>query len=128
LNDAKNKLAAAASTYGKFTDEGIAEFFSGFKFDVETFDIPLFDFSKILSPDKISVDGYERDAPGFTETEFPLLENKGEPELTQLTFIVHRSQKEAISRAISIARTKVDQNEQNQNSNGNALDYICRTY
>lgn len=63
--DAKEKLAAAASQYGKFTEEGVASFFADMDFDIGAIEIPFLDFSKVigmdeLPPQTVTVSEHER--------------------------------------------------------------------
>lgn len=52
-----------------------------------------------------------------------------EPELQQMTFILHNEQVETIKEAISLAKKSLDiESELNQNSNGNALSMICELF
>lgn len=54
-NEAKSKLLAAASQYGKISESGLSDFLVGFEFDknelFSTIDIPALDMSNILEPD-----------------------------------------------------------------------------
>lgn len=65
LNHAKEKLAAAASQYGKFTEEGVASFFADMDFDIGAIEIPFLDFSKVIEmdefpPQTVTVSEHER--------------------------------------------------------------------
>lgn len=51
VNEAKEKLAAVASQFGKFTEEGVKGFFKDLTIDFGTIDIPHLDFGNILEPD-----------------------------------------------------------------------------
>lgn len=62
--DAKEKLAAAASQYGKFTEEGVASFFADMDFDIGAIEIPFLDFSKVIELDEgktVDVVAHERE-------------------------------------------------------------------
>ena len=64
LNHAKEKLAAAASQYGKFTEEGVASFFADMDFDIGAIEIPFLDFSKVIELDEgktVDVAAHERE-------------------------------------------------------------------
>lgn len=63
--DAKEKLAAAASQYGKFTEEGVSSFFADMDFDISAIEIPFLDFSKVIEMDEfpaqmVTVSEHER--------------------------------------------------------------------
>lgn len=65
LNDAKLKLAAAASQFGEFTAHGIEDFFADIEMpDLDIFEIPNFDMSNILEQDDesqmVTVSEHER--------------------------------------------------------------------
>lgn len=71
IDDAKSKLASAASHFGEFTPGGIQSFFDSFKFDSSLFDtinIPTFEVPE-FDEEKIQVAGYERDKMTYVEGE-----------------------------------------------------------
>lgn len=80
IDDAKAKLASAASHFGEFTAGGIQSFFDSFKFDsslFETINIPTFGVPE-FDEEKIQVAGYEREKNKYVEGEDDI------PELTAL--------------------------------------------
>ena len=70
LNHAKEKLAAAASQYGKFTEEGVASFFADMDFDIGAIEIPFLDFSKVIELDEgktVEVAAHERKIKDYSD-------------------------------------------------------------
>ena len=132
LNHAKEKLAAAASQYGKFTEEGVASFFADMDFDIGAIEIPFLDFSKVIELDEgktVEVAAHERTINEYKEAPLPDLSNDDAPDFKQITFIVHIDQLKEIERALSKAKNneKFD-DEKNENSNGNSLYFIAKRY
>lgn len=132
LNHAKEKLAAAASQYGKFTEEGVASFFADMDFDIGAIEIPFLDFSKVIELDEgktVEVAAHERTINDYKEAPLPDLSNADAPDFKQITFIVHIDQLKEIEKALSKAKNneKFD-DEKNENSNGNSLYFIAKRY
>lgn len=89
--EAKEKLAAVASQYGKFTAEGVNEFFKGFDLpSLDFIDIPFLDFSPVLEEDPdasklIDVNGHQREIKMDDKKKFFLtVECKDEKEQQEL--------------------------------------------
>lgn len=68
IEQAKERLAIAASTYGKFNEKGVKSFFESFEFDseelFEQIEIPFLDFSSLNKEDvakKIEVTAHARE-------------------------------------------------------------------
>lgn len=130
LNHAKRKVLAAASQYGKFDQSGAEKFIQTIEgidhaYLTTHFSMPDISFDD-LSLDKIIVDGYERSANSFKETEFPDLENKEESEFKQITFILHKDQLSDLNLAMSLAKKLPDLETKNENSNGNTIHKIVK--
>lgn len=134
LNDAKLKLAAAASQFGEFTAHGIEDFFADIEMpDLDIFEIPNFDMSNILEQDDesqtVTVSEHERTINDFKEAPLPDLENNEAPEFKNITFIVHIDQLLEIEKAMGKAKNNENFDDQvNENSNGNALYFIAKKY
>lgn len=73
--NAKEKLGAIASQYGKFNEEGVKEFFESFEFDknfFKTIEMPFASIPDLIvdeKPKDIVVEGYVRKAPEYIEGE-----------------------------------------------------------
>lgn len=65
IKEAKENLAVAASQFGKFTEQGVIEFFGDLEMpEIEMFEIPFLDFSNVLEPDSgktVEVAAHERE-------------------------------------------------------------------
>lgn len=62
IDEAKGKLALASSQYGKFTEDGVADFMDSLEFDEDLFseiELPFFDFEE--PGKKIDVTAHERE-------------------------------------------------------------------
>lgn len=136
IDDAKEKLLAISSTYGKFTEPGVRGFLESFDFDREdlfsSIDIPFLDFKNdVMAPDKeyVEVEGHLRSKTGeYTEVEMPNLENKEASDMTSVTFIVHKKQLENVNYALKLIKNGGVKSDQNENSNGNALNEMALFY
>lgn len=83
-----------------------------------------------LGPDfDIEMFGLEDFKIDVAEIEMPELPTGDKNELEQITFTLHRSQKENVEAAIKKAKEFVPDNEHlNENRNGNAIALICEVY
>ena len=71
------------------------------------------------------------DAPGFDvpEVDAPALSDADKPEFQQMTFTLHDSQAETVKAAMDKAKSEGGaESDVNENSNGNALAYICAAF
>ena len=71
------------------------------------------------------------DAPGFDvpEIDAPALSDADKPEFQQMTFTLHDSQAETVKAAMDKAKAAgASESDVNENSNGNALAYICAAF
>lgn len=71
------------------------------------------------------------DAPGFDvpEVDAPALSDADKPEFQQMTFTLHDSQADAVKAAMERAKAAgASESDVNENSNGNALAYICASF
>ncbi len=71
------------------------------------------------------------DAPGFDvpEVDAPALSDADKPEFQQMTFTLHDSQADTVKAAMGKAKAAGGaESDVNENSNGNALAYICATF
>lgn len=86
LDNAKEKLLAVASQYGKFTEAGVSEFLGSFTFVPEdmfkSIDIPFlnFDPTSIMQPDTTIVSEHERVLNDYSEEE---IEDKTAPDFRE---------------------------------------------
>lgn len=71
------------------------------------------------------------DAPGFdvSPIEAPELADGPKPEFQQMTFTLHDTQAETVKAAMERAKAAgASESDVNENSNGNALAYICASF
>ena len=71
------------------------------------------------------------DAPGFDvpEVDAPALSDADKPEFQQMTFTLHDSQADTVKAAMERAKAAgASESDVNENSNGNALAYICAAF
>lgn len=71
------------------------------------------------------------DAPGFDvpEVDAPALSDGPKPEYQQMTFTLHDTQAEAVKGAMERAKAAgAGESDVNENSNGNALAYVCAAF
>lgn len=71
------------------------------------------------------------DAPGFDvpEVDAPALSDADKPEFQQMTFTLHDSQADTVKAAMERAKAAgASESDVNENSNGNALAYICASF
>jgi hypothetical protein len=70
------------------------------------------------------------DAPGFDVEEVgaPELPDAPKPEFQQMTFTLHDSQAETVKAAMDRAKAAGCDTDINENSNGNALAYVCAAF
>ena len=71
------------------------------------------------------------DAPGFDvpEIDAPALSDADKPEYQQMTFTLHDSQAETVKAAMDKSKAEgAAESDVNENSNGNALAYICAAF
>lgn len=132
VNHAKRKVLAAASQYGKFDQSGAEQFIQTIEgIDIsylnEMFVMPDLRFDT-MSLETTTVDGHERTVNNFKETQFPELANEASPEFKQVTFILHKDQMDELVQAIGLSKNLDDIQTPNQNSNGNALHKIVRSF
>jgi hypothetical protein len=60
-----------------------------------------------------------------TEGDYPSLNSEDRSQFTDITFYLHYDQAETVKKALSMTR-KIDfQREENENINGNGINYIC---
>ena len=111
--DAKKKLLAITSQYGEFTTDGYAEF---------TNDIEIEPFVRLTDEEWLQ-DGMD------CTTDFPELKDGDKEPFQQMTFTLADEQAEIVKEAITQAKTHgAGKSEVNENSNGNALSYICEVF
>ncbi len=111
--DAKKKLLAITSQYGEFTTGGYAEF---------TNDIEIEPFTRLVDGEWAQ-DGID------CATDFPELKDGDKEPFQQMTFTLADEQAEIVKEAITKAKTQgAGKSEVNENSNGNALSYICEVF
>ncbi len=86
----------------------------------------IVDFGPDFNVEMLGLDGFKLD---YSEIDFPELPDGDKSEIEQITFTLHRSQKETVDAAIKKAKPLVPDNESlNENSNGNAIALICELY
>lgn len=127
LKDAKEKLLVVASQYGKFDRDGAEEFFAGLDLEFAEIELPEIKFNS--EPEKIQVSAHDRTVNDYKETELPDISNADAPDFKQMVFIVHTSQVKTIEYALAKAKRENSFDEElNENSNGNALFYVAKSY
>jgi hypothetical protein len=84
------------------------------------YDMPLLGFSEVqLQSYNLSVEPLDS---------LPELASGGEPEFSQMTFVLHRSEVPRVLKALKEAQTKISKAGENKNKNGLALALICKDY
>ena len=118
--DAAEKLLLLSSTYGKIDPQGVYEFTEMHGISLVDFtlpDLPDFDCGVYLA------EFYD------VEGEWPSLSSEDKAPFQQITFTLHDTQAEEVKRALTAAKRQGDFNgSKNENSNGNALSFICETF
>ena len=117
--DAKEKLLAIVSRYGRVEGQGLYEFLDGTGIDLEEWtvpDLPDLDLDSWL-------DEFMR-----LDAELPPLDGE-EPEIQQWTFALHKDQMGQVRDAIDMSKKLGDfVDTGNESENGNALARICELF
>ena len=117
--DAKEKLLAIVSRYGRVEGQGLYEFLDGTGIDLEQWavpDLPDLDLDSWL-------DEFMR-----LDAELPPLDGE-EPEIQTWTFSLHKDQMGQVRDAINISKKLGDfVDTGNENENGNSLARICELF
>ena len=117
--DAKEKLLAIVSRYGRVDGQGLYEFLDGSGIDLEEWTVPDL-------PD-LNIDEWLDEFVRLDAT-LPLLDGE-EPEIQQWTFSLHKDQMEQVRDAIGRSKKLGDfVDTGNENENGNALARICELF
>lgn len=120
--EAKKKLLSYVSQFGKVESQGLYEFI------IEA-EIPIEDMADFEIPE---IDMDEFKAEYFTEVaevSFPEIQDTGEPDIKQMTFMLHKDQVNELDRALSLSKSMGDFGDTgNENSNGNALARVAELF
>ena len=118
--EAAEKLLALNSRYGQITQDGFMEFIG--RFDLDLGDMPEIHLPELDLSALFGEDGVE-------EVDAPELKDGDRAPFRQMTFTVHDEHFEEVEAAIAKAKHEGgDQSSVNENSNGNALAWICQRF
>ena len=113
--EAKQKLLRMNSQYGEMSAESIAQFTEGIAVEWEALSLP--DSGRLV----MAFDADPVDAP--------VLADGDRQPFRQMTFTVHDEQFEIIEEAVARAKSEGGgTSDVNENSNGNALAWICARF
>ena len=115
--DAKNLLLRLNSSYGKMTEESVADFVGQIDIDFNDLQLPsgFIDFA-----------GLETSVADFG-TDFKLADGD-KSEICQITFTLHERQKALIEYALEQVAGDIEETFGNTNKNGNALYEVVRQW
>jgi ParB/Sulfiredoxin domain len=123
--EAKEKILLLSSQYGRYSPESLYEFLT-------TADLEFADLSSIIDLPQLNMDAFNLNFygdPNVAGVEAPFLKDGDRPHFQQTTFILHDEQVEKVKVAIHIAKEQGGaKSDLNENSNGNALAWICDAF
>ena len=116
---ARKVLRVYSAVYGQIDAQGLYDFATAHEIDVIALDVPFPDFEA----DVFASEFYD------TEDSMPPLPDGEKEPYQQMTFTLHDQQAEEVKGALVAAKKNSGiESDLNDNSNGNALAFICQTF